>query len=114
VVEKESISPALVAEKYDIPNANIYHDIDGFVLALIKSRNPNAFVRSIKEFDMVRVYQVGGSRFCERINREHKSNHVMIVVDPIKGVFYQKCMDDECKAYYFKRNRLPFIVGTNK
>lgn len=48
------------------------------------------------------VYQMGGSRYCDNIGRQHKSNHVMMIVDLSYGIFYQKCMDSECRKSAFK------------
>ncbi|CAH1445525.1 unnamed protein product [Lactuca virosa] len=45
------------------------------------------------------VYSMLRNRFCERIGRQHKSNHVMYVVDLQKGGYYQKCYDPDCKGY---------------
>ncbi|KAI3757674.1 hypothetical protein L6452_05217 [Arctium lappa] len=45
------------------------------------------------------VYSMSRNRFCERIGRQHKSNHVMYVVDLQKAVYYQKCYDPDCRGY---------------
>ncbi|KAF8044081.1 hypothetical protein BT93_A2147 [Corymbia citriodora subsp. variegata] len=45
------------------------------------------------------VYNMLRSRFCERIGREHKSNHVIYVVDLNRAAYYQKCHDPDCKGY---------------
>ncbi len=45
------------------------------------------------------VYEVGGNRFCRRIGRAHKSNHVYLVVDLQANSFHQKCHDPECAEW---------------
>ncbi|KVI07145.1 DNA primase, UL52/UL70 type, Herpesviridae [Cynara cardunculus var. scolymus] len=45
------------------------------------------------------VYSMSRNRFCERIGRQHKSNHVMYVVDLQKAAYYQKCYDPDCRGY---------------
>lgn len=45
------------------------------------------------------VYNISGNRYCERIGRHHKSNHVMYIVDFRIAGYYQKCHDPECKCY---------------
>ncbi|XP_071712039.1 uncharacterized protein [Rutidosis leptorrhynchoides] len=45
------------------------------------------------------VYSMLRNRFCERIGRQHKSNHVMYVVDLQKATYYQKCYDPDCRGY---------------
>ena len=39
-----------------------------------------------------------GPRFCEAVERAHKSNNVMFVVDFREGAYYQRCHDPECKG----------------
>lgn len=41
-------------------------------------------------------FSVIGSRYCQHIRREHKSNHVYIVVNPVEGYWMQKCFDPDC------------------
>lgn len=59
---------------------------------------------------------MGGNRFCARLQREHRSNHVMIVVELTSGVFYQKCLDPDCRRLGFQSDKvflpmdlIPFI-----
>lgn len=44
------------------------------------------------------------SRYCERIRREHKSNHVYFVLDGT--CIYQRCYDSECKSFKGRKYRL--------
>lgn len=44
------------------------------------------------------------SRYCERIRREHKSNHVYFMLDGT--CIYQKCYDTECKSFKGRKYRL--------
>ena len=41
-----------------------------------------------------------GDRYCERIGRPHKSNHVMMVVELGARVVYQSCWDPDCRGYH--------------
>ncbi|GJY85504.1 hypothetical protein Tco_0499530 [Tanacetum coccineum] len=50
------------------------------------------------DYDML-LYNMLRNRFCENIGREHKSNHVMYVVDIRWNVYYQKCYDSDCRGY---------------
>jgi hypothetical protein len=43
------------------------------------------------------------SRFCERIGREHRSNHVCFVVDLDRKTVRQRCFDEDCKGYEGKK-----------
>lgn len=68
---------------------------------------PNGFVRSTLYFAVSRtlVLEIGGRRFCARIGREHKHNHVYVVADLVRLVFTQRCHDPECRA--FRSNEFP-------
>ena len=39
------------------------------------------------------------NRFCENVERAHKSNNVMFVVDFREGAYYQRCHDPECRGH---------------
>lgn len=52
------------------------------------------------------LYTVHGSRYCQNVRREHKSNNVYIVVDMLKKVWSQKCFDPDCAR--FRGNLIPF------
>lgn len=45
------------------------------------------------------TYHIGGSRWCHRIGRHHKGNHVMWTVDLEAGTAHQACFDASCKGY---------------
>lgn len=45
------------------------------------------------------TYQISGSRYCCRIGREHKSNHIMFEVNLLRGFAVQKCWDPDCRGY---------------
>ena len=44
------------------------------------------------------VLNMQGNRFCETVERAHKSNNVMFVVDFREGAYYQRCHDPECRG----------------
>ncbi|CAH8545762.1 unnamed protein product [Schistosoma bovis] len=46
-------------------------------------------------------------RFCERVNRSHKSNHIILVFDLINGCYYQKCLDPDCRLVDFRSSSMP-------
>ncbi|OVA02115.1 DNA primase [Macleaya cordata] len=58
----------------------------------------------------VMVYSMSRNRYCERIGREHKSNHVMYIVDFKRAVYYQKCYDPDCKGYRSPIRPIPMDV----
>lgn len=42
---------------------------------------------------------VKGNRFCENVERAHKSNNVAFVVDFREGAYSQRCHDPECRGF---------------
>ena len=59
------------------------------------------------------IYSMSKSRYCERIGREHKSNHVMYIVDFQRGGYYQKCYDPDCRGYRSPVRQVPWDVLSN-
>lgn len=53
------------------------------------------------------VYEIARNRWCRRVGRAHKSNHVMIVADLEAGVAYQRCHDPECAAADYRCGTQP-------
>ena len=39
-----------------------------------------------------------GNRFCENVERAHKSNNVMFIVDFRESAYYQRCHDPDCRG----------------
>lgn len=75
--------------------------LDMFIESIASSGNVSGKVRSwywFSEYGLM-VYNMSRNRYCERIGREHKSNHVMYVIDIKRAVYYQKCHDPDCRGY---------------
>ncbi|KAL5746421.1 hypothetical protein ACOSP7_027567 [Xanthoceras sorbifolium] len=75
--------------------------LDKFVEWVASIENVPGKIRSwywFSEYGLI-VYSMSRNRYCERIGRQHKSNHVMYVVDLRRAVYYQKCHDPDCKGY---------------
>jgi hypothetical protein len=43
-----------------------------------------------------------GCRFCENIDRFHRSNNVIIDCDLAKGFWQQACLDQDCVAERYR------------
>jgi hypothetical protein len=82
-----------------------YPLMDQYIIRVLTEKDgKHAFIRGwtyFRERKMI-VYQIGGSRYCENIGRQHKSNHIIMIVDLHHNIFYQKCMDPDCKKAAFK------------
>lgn len=75
--------------------------VDAFVESVASVGNVPGHIRSWYWFSEhgVMVYNIGGNRFCEIIGRQHKSNHVMYIVDFRSASYYQKCHDPDCRGF---------------
>ena len=70
------------------------------------------YIRSYVKFpeSQTVILNVAGNRYCQNINRQHKSNGVFLVVDVQMGHVYQKCYDPECKHFRGDAKPLPLDV----
>ncbi|XP_018472379.2 uncharacterized protein LOC108843646 isoform X1 [Raphanus sativus] len=75
--------------------------VDQFVESIASTGNVSGKIRCWYWFseESLIVYSMLRNRYCERIGREHKSNHVMYIVDIRRGIYYQKCYDPDCRDY---------------
>lgn len=48
------------------------------------------------------TFNVGNNRWCERVSREHKSNHIFLVCNLRLRNWFQSCHDPECRAVQFE------------
>ncbi|KPA76873.1 putative mitochondrial hypothetical protein [Leptomonas pyrrhocoris] len=67
-----------------------------------------AVLRPRRLHDRFLTFQVHGTRYCQHVGREHKSNNVYLVVDLAKRTFVQKCFDPDCVSY----RSPPFLLDT--
>lgn len=45
------------------------------------------------------VFEIAGNRYCRRIKRAHRSNHVFFVADLEAEALFQRCHDPDCSDY---------------
>lgn len=78
--------------------------IDEFIAGHVGGERPGrrGGFRSVRRWNALIVYSITHNRYCENIGREHKSNHIMIVVDLRSATFYQKCYDPDCQAIDYR------------
>ena len=66
----------------------------------IKTNESNTQPCHSKSFSTVSLeYQILGNRFCQNINRAHKSNNIMFEVHLNSGYVRQKCWDVDCRGF---------------
>ncbi|CAC5409309.1 PRIMPOL [Mytilus coruscus] len=81
-----------------------YPEIDNFISSTLKTDSKAGRIRHWTYFSQgeLIVYDIVGYRYCHNIEREHKSNNIMLLADLKRGVYYQKCHDPECKYLSYK------------
>ncbi|KAL1238203.1 DNA-directed primase/polymerase protein [Trichinella spiralis] len=80
----------------------------------LQRQNPAAAVRSwiyFKNCQQLLLAVNRRFRYCHRIGREHRRNHIMYMVDLKRAVFYQKCFDPDCQAVNYRSN--DFVLPDN-
>nr|XP_018681349.1 PREDICTED: DNA-directed primase/polymerase protein isoform X1 [Musa acuminata subsp. malaccensis] len=108
---------ALNAYRSDFPTTyssgkSPFPALDAFVEFIASSGNVLGKIRSWYWFSAhgLIIYSMLRNRYCERIGREHKSNHVMYIADLHRAIYYQKCYDPDCKGYRSPLRPLPHDV----
>lgn len=86
-----------------------HKEVDDFVLTLVKKDGVEGSIRRWNYFasEQLIVYDIAKYRWCENVQRFHKSNNIMIIVDLKEEVWYQKCHDPECKSFRSSSYPLP-------
>ncbi|CAJ1052347.1 DNA-directed primase/polymerase protein [Xyrichtys novacula] len=86
-----------------------HQDVDNFVLTLVKKDGIQGSIRHWNYFASEQriVYDIAKYRWCENVERFHKSNNIMIVADLKEEVWYQKCHDPNCKNFRSTSYPLP-------
>ncbi|XP_068746764.1 DNA-directed primase/polymerase protein-like isoform X3 [Montipora capricornis] len=92
-----------------------YHIIDLFVSSVINKGDVQGVIRRWVFFPQGKLltYDILKNQWCENIKRPHKSNHIMIVVDLKRGVYYQKCHDPDCKSIDYRSPERPIPEDIN-
>ncbi|KAJ8609026.1 hypothetical protein CTAYLR_008703 [Chrysophaeum taylorii] len=72
-------------------------DLEAFVLGC----RPGSYVRKRERLSPSRLafHLAGNNRYCERIQRHHKSNNVYLVVDLDTRLLFQRCHDPDCRGF---------------
>ncbi|XP_065846033.1 DNA-directed primase/polymerase protein-like isoform X2 [Oscarella lobularis] len=78
--------------------------LDDFMLTQMNHGGVQGCIRSVVYFSEGNtvVYNVGRNRWCWNVGRAHKSNHTILIADCKNGVFYQKCLDPECRESNYR------------
>ncbi|EEC81996.1 hypothetical protein OsI_25931 [Oryza sativa Indica Group] len=101
----------------DFPVSNTYGispfpALDVFIESIASFGNVSGKIRCWYWFSHygLMIYSMSRSRYCEHIGREHKSNHVMYIVEFQRAAYYQKCYDPDCQGYRSPLRPVPWDV----
>ncbi|CAM8908337.1 unnamed protein product [Rhodiola kirilowii] len=86
--------------------------LDDYMVSIATIGNVSGKIQSwylFSEYGLM-VYSMSRNRYCERIGRQHKSNHIMYVVDLRRATYYQKCHDPDCRGYRSPMRVIPYEV----
>eukprot|EP01102_Stenamoeba_stenopodia_P008282 TRINITY_DN2368_c0_g1_i2.p1 TRINITY_DN2368_c0_g1~~TRINITY_DN2368_c0_g1_i2.p1 ORF type:complete len:618 (+),score=173.73 TRINITY_DN2368_c0_g1_i2:244-1854(+) len=82
--------------------------LDDFIRSQINKGGVRGWIRSIASPSPGQlIYNISNNKWCENIGRAHKSNHIFLVVDLTKRVFYQKCLDPDCRNFRSNPRPIP-------
>ncbi|XP_074486026.1 DNA-directed primase/polymerase protein isoform X1 [Sebastes fasciatus] len=86
-----------------------HQEVDNFILTVVRKDGVHGSIRRWNYFaaEQLLVYDIAKYRWCENVERFHKSNNIMIIVDLKEEVWYQKCHDPECKNFRSSSYPLP-------
>jgi len=136
--QQSNITSSLIIEKASIPQHNKkftfqqsnsmkkpspFPALDNFVANVLGERQGvHGSIRAWSiDFDVpiasdlsksILKYQMKGNRWCENINRAHKSNNIIWVVSIRSMRYWQECHDPECRLMSFRGqvHDVPFHV----
>ncbi|WVZ65869.1 LOW QUALITY PROTEIN: hypothetical protein U9M48_015165 [Paspalum notatum var. saurae] len=116
-IQGRSYKDPIATYRSDFPHEYTYGKspfpaLDGFVESIASFGNVSGKIRSWYWFSQygLMIYSMSRSRYCEHIGREHKSNHVMYIVDFQRAAYYQKCYDPDCQGYRSPLRPVPWDV----
>ena len=91
-----------------ISDPSPYPELDQFVKEQL---SPGGYIRSWSQRSSVRnkiLFAIGGSRFCSKVNREHRSNNIYYVCDLLNMTMNQHC--HSCFGYVGPDIAIPISV----
>ncbi|XP_062518745.1 DNA-directed primase/polymerase protein-like isoform X2 [Corticium candelabrum] len=92
-----------------------FHSLDSFILSQVSTGGVQGVITKATYFPEGNTlsYDIGKNRWCGNVGRQHKSNHIMIIVDLKQGVYYQKCHDPDCRKINYKSSEFVLPVEIN-
>ena len=93
----------------EFQDSSPYPPLDAFIRALITRDGSLGRIRRVSYFPEGKlvIFDITAYRYCENIQRHHKSNNIMLLANLERLVYYQKCHDPDCKKVQFKSSDMP-------
>ncbi|EFA80172.1 coiled-coil domain containing protein [Heterostelium album PN500] len=108
---QSTTSSTITSKNIDMKQQSGYPKLDNYIRQYINSRGGKnkGYLRSITKVELsngtvLLRYYVGGNRYCENIQREHKSQHIYLEANLTRNLLIQRCFDVDCK--HFKSSEL--------
>lgn len=73
--------------------------VDAAIAAMLRQMTPPGRIRKVTCDGAIVTYWVTGNRFCAHVGRQHRSNHVLYVVNTACLKYVQRCLDPQCSGY---------------
>ncbi|KAJ8901189.1 hypothetical protein NDN08_007038 [Rhodosorus marinus] len=76
--------------------------VDAIIEKLISLPNHKGYVRNWVYYgsNMTIIYNIAGLyRFCENVQRHHRSNNIYLIADLVEGEIRQYCYDPDCRGF---------------
>lgn len=106
IIEYKAKEPEHNLSKNSETFSHELHGIDDVINEWITDgRDNNGSISKIIDLSDSIVYYVKNYRFCENIQRPHKSNAIYFVVNKNRKTVYHKCFDPDCSG--FRSNERP-------
>ena len=86
-----------------------FPEVDDYIKSLLDL--PGYIRKSLwKPQEQALEYEIAGYRYCDNVQRQHKSNNIRFVVLLGRGIYFQMCHDPDCKDFKSKDYHLPKSV----
>ncbi|XP_010863692.2 DNA-directed primase/polymerase protein [Esox lucius] len=112
---EESSTSHCISDALEGYQCSPHKEVDSFVLTVVKKDGIQGSIRRWNYFvsEQLLVYDILKYRWCQNVNRFHKSNNIMILVDLKDEVWYQKCHDPACKNFRSSSYPLPQDISVS-
>lgn len=104
--------PSKIGNQLKQTNSSPFPFIDDWILNDFneKSQCRTGTIKNVVQFNgnsKHLIYTIVGNKYCGNIDRQHKSNHIYLVVDLEKRNYVQKCYDPDCVGYKSNETQIP-------